>query len=56
MRKKSFSEEIPLFGGDNIKRNLKEYEKAWTESIGGSCVQAFEHSGIIDGLLKVSFS
>jgi len=39
-----------FFWGDNIKRNLKEYEKAWTESIGDSCVQAFEYSGIIFAL------
>jgi len=39
-----------LCWGDNIKTNLKEYERAWTECIGGSFVQAFEHSGIIDGL------
>jgi hypothetical protein len=42
-----------LFWVDNIKtkRILKNYcERAWTESIGGSCVEALEYSGIIDVL------
>jgi hypothetical protein len=34
-----------------LKRILQNHcERAWTESIGGSCVQALEYSGIIDGL------